>query len=303
MLAEKVSASPRTTVSIRGESGVGKEVLARAIHFAGGGLPCNFVAVNCAAIPDTLLESELFGNVKGAFTGADKDRDGKFAQAKGGTLLLDEIGDMPLALQTKLLRVLEERVYEKIGSNKRLPADFRVISASCRSLETLVERGEFRNDLLHRLNIFPITIPALRERKEDIPMLADHFLSIFRRHQGKPLPGVSPNAMNALIQHPWPGNIRELRNRLERAAIMVSDGLIRREHLGFVNEPTASPEGKVELCISFDPEELSLEAIVKRVLEDTLRQCGGNKSLAAQRLKINRKMFNRRKLSLEPGIE
>lgn len=295
ILAERVAASPRTTVSIQGESGVGKEVLARAIHFAGNGLPANFVAVNCAAIPGTLLESELFGHVRGAFTGADKDREGKFALAKGGALLLNEIGDMPLTLQTKLLRVLEERVYEKLGSSRQLPVDFRVISSTHRSLESLVANGSFREDLYHRLSVFPISIPPLRERKEDIPMLVDHFLSLFKQHQGKALPGISRKGMSSLLEYSWPGNIRELRNRLERAAIVVSDELIRPEHLGFESGQNTSSADRVELHFSFEPGELSLDAVVKKALEEILKQCGGNKSLAAQRLKINRKMFNRKK--------
>jgi len=297
--AEKVAASPNTTISIHGESGVGKEVLARAIHFAGGGLPSNFVAVNCAAIPDAFLESELFGHVKGAFTGADKEREGKFALARGGTLLLDEIGDMPLPLQAKLLRVLEERVYEKMGSNRRLPADFRVIASTHRDLESLVEREVFRMDLYHRINIFPINIPPLRERREDIPMIVEHYWSLFRQHQGKQLPGISRRAMDALIAYSWPGNVRELRNRLERAAIIVSDELVRPEHLGLDEHRKTSSDKNIELRLSFDADSFSLDAVVEKVLGDVLKHCDGNKSLAAQRLKINRKMFNRKKLPPE----
>lgn len=294
--AERVAGSPLTTVSIHGESGAGKEVLARAVHFAGGGLPSNFIAVNCAAIPETLIESELFGHVKGAFTGAEKERDGKFALANGGTVLLDEIGDMPLPLQAKLLRVLEERVYEKIGSNKQLPANFRVIASTHRNLETLVGQEKFREDLFYRLNVFPIAIPPLRERKEDIPMLVEHFWLLFRKHHGKPLPGISRKAMDALVEYSWPGNIRELRNRLERAAIMVSDELVRPEHLGFDEGANIHPDNGVELRFSFGTNDFSLDAVINKVLTETLDRCGGNKSLAAQRLKINRKMFNRKKL-------
>ncbi len=297
--AEMVAASPLTTVAIYGESGVGKEVLARDIHFASGGLPSNFVAINCAAVPETLLESELFGHVKGAFTGADRDRDGKFALADGGTLLLDEIGDMPLSLQVKLLRVLEERVYYKIGSDRLLPVGFRVIAATHRDLETLVRQGKFREDLFHRLNVFPIVIPPLRERKEDILLFVKQFLPEFRQHQGKALPGISRKAMDVIMAYDWPGNIRELRNCLERAAILVNGELVRPEHLVIYKDHKAASNGGMDFHLKFNDGEFSLEAVVNRVLDETLKSCGGNKSLAAQRLKINRKMFNRKKTSME----
>ncbi len=296
-LASRVASSPRTTISLTGESGSGKEVLARAIHFASGCLPGNFVAVNCAAIPESLLESELFGHVRGAFTGADRDREGKFSLARGGTVLLDEIGDMPLPLQAKLLRVLEERTFEKVGDNRSLPVDFRVIVATYRDLAGLVAQGTFREDLYHRINVVPITIPPLRERKEDIPLLVDFFLKLFRQHQGKALPGVSKKAMDLLIAHSWPGNVRELRNVLEYAAIMVSDELIRPEHLRLTGpSPSSSPpspDGSVDFHISLPANEISLDAIVARVLESALQRCHGNKSRAAALLKVNRKMFYR----------
>jgi DNA-binding NtrC family response regulator len=297
--AEMVAASPHTTVAIYGESGVGKEVLARDIHFASGGLPANFVGVNCAAVPETLLESELFGHVRGAFTGADRDRDGKFALAAGGTMLLDEIGDMPLSLQVKLLRVLEERVYYKIGSDRPLPVGFRVIAATHRDLETLVRQGKFREDLFHRLNVFPIVIPPLRERKEDILLFVEQFLPQFRQHQGKTLPGISRKAMDVIMAYDWPGNIRELRNCLERAAILVKGELVRPEHLVIYKDHKAASNGGIDFHLKFNDGEFSLEAVVNKVLEETLKSCGGNKSLAAQRLKINRKMFNRKKPSME----
>jgi len=295
-LSARVAASPKTTISLTGESGTGKEVLARAVHFAAGGLPGNFVAVNCSAIPESLLESELFGHVRGAFTGAEREREGKFSLARGGTLLLDEIGDMPLALQAKLLRVLEERTFEKVGSNSPLPADFRVIVATHRNLAELVRQGAFREDLFHRINVVPITIPPLRERREDIPLLVDFFLDTFRQHQGKPLPGVSKKAMDLLAAYSWPGNIRELRNVLEYAAIMVSNELIRPEHLRLTQAPQLSGTSEtstVDFHISLSGEELSLEAITAKVLDMTLQQCAGNKSQAAALLKVNRKMFYR----------
>ncbi len=297
-LASRVASSPRTTISLTGESGSGKEVLARAIHFASGCLPGNFVAVNCAAIPESLLESELFGHVRGAFTGAERDREGKFSLARGGTVLLDEIGDMPLPLQAKLLRVLEERTFEKVGDNRSLPVDFRVIVATYRDLAGLVAQGTFREDLYHRINVVPISIPPLRERREDIPLLVDFFLKLFRQHQGKALPGVSKKALDLLIAHSWPGNVRELRNVLEYAAIMVSDELIRPEHLRLTDPSPAlsslhSPDGSVDFHVSLPADELSLDAIVARILESALQRCHGNKSRAAAMLKVNRKMFYR----------
>ena len=295
-LTARVAASPKTTINLTGESGVGKEVLARAVHFASGGLPGSFVAVNCAAIPESLLESELFGHVRGAFTGADRDRDGKFALARGGTVLLDEIGDMPLSLQAKLLRVLEEKTFEKVGANTPIPADFRVIVATHRNLAELVKQGSFREDLFHRINVVPIAIPPLRKRKEDIPILVDFFLNLFRQHQGKALPGVSKKAMDLLVSYSWPGNIRELRNVLEYAAIMVSSELIRPEHLRL--QTTQMSPGKpdtntIDFNISISPVELSLDTLNDKILEIALQRCGGNKSQAAALLKINRKMFYR----------
>jgi DNA-binding NtrC family response regulator len=294
--AAKVSASPRTTVSIFGESGTGKEVLARAIHFASKGLPGNFIAVNCAAIPEALLESELFGHVRGAFTGADKDREGKLSLARGGTIFLDEIGDMPQLLQAKLLRVLEERTYEKVGSNEPVSLECRVIVATHRNLTEMVRSGTFREDLFHRINVIPLTIPPLRERKEDVPLLIDSFLDQFRQHQGKRLPGISKTALNSLTSCHWPGNIRELRNTLEYATIMVTDELIRPEHLRLSSEqeisPAINPEGSY-FHIRLSKDELSLEAITEQALQLALERCKGNKSHAAALLKVDRKRFYR----------
>jgi DNA-binding NtrC family response regulator len=295
-VAARVAASPKTTISLTGESGSGKEVLARAIHFTSGCLTGNFVAVSCAAIPESLLESELFGHVRGAFTGAERDREGKFSQARGGTLLLDEIGDMPLSLQAKLLRVLEERTYERVGDNSPLPADFRVIAATHNNLAELVRKGTFREDLYHRINVVPLAIPPLRERREDIPFLVNFFLGQFRQHQGKSLPGVSKKAMDLLVSYSWPGNVRELHNVLEYAAIMVSDELIRPEHLRLSSSqplPGTPDTNTVDYHLSIPPEELSLDSLTAKILEMTLQRCGGNKSQAASILKVDRKRFYR----------
>ncbi len=295
-LAEKVARSPMTTVAIYGESGTGKEVLARAIHFAGERMENKFIAVNCAGIPSTLLESELFGHVKGAFTGADREREGKFDLAQHGTLLLDEIGDMPLDIQAKLLRVLQERIYERLGSNTPMRIDFRIIVTTHKSLEVMVKEGKFREDLYHRVSSFPITLPPLRERKDDIPMLVDYFLDHFRDEIGKHLPGISRAAMDVLVNYHWPGNIRELKNCLERAAIMTDNELIRPEHLTIGGtKPPLEENGKVHINIAMDPEEVSLDNIVNHVLRLALERCGNNKSLAAEFLKVNRKIFYRSK--------
>jgi DNA-binding NtrC family response regulator len=304
--AAKVVSARQTTIAIYGESGTGKEVLARSIHFAGNGLPAGFVAVNCAAIPEHLLESELFGHVRGAFTGADRDREGKFSAAGNGTLLLDEIGDMPLALQAKLLRVLQERVFEKIGSNTPIPVECRVIVSTNRHLPELVAAGRFREDLYHRINVFPLTIPPLCQRKDDIPILCNHLLEQLRRHLGKALPGISPQAMAAMLNYRWPGNVRELRNCLERAAILTDGQLIRPSHLGIGAADDFAPQsgnlacsesatdpGSSTYTLTLPTDQLSLDSLTERILSITLERCGGNKSKASQLLKINRKAFYR----------
>jgi len=292
--AQQVAGSPFTTVAVYGESGVGKEVLARAIHIASGQNMTNFVTVNCAAIPETLLESELFGHVKGAFTDAVQEREGKCSRAQGGTLFLDEIGDMPLPLQPKLLRLLEERVYEKVGADRLVTADFRVIVATHRNLDECCNQGTFRWDLYHRLNIFPIAIPPLRERREDVPQLAEHFLGIFRQHQGKPLPGLSQAALDLMMAHDWPGNVRELRNQLEHATIVTSGDLIRPEHLRLQQSGPSHEEStndRISLNFNFSCEEFSLDAVTRQVTAWAMEKCGNNKSSAARLLKASRKLF------------
>ena len=304
-LAEKVAANPNTTVALYGESGTGKEILARAIHYGGARMENRFVAINCAGIPSALLESELFGYVKGAFTGADRDKEGKFDIVQRGTLLLDEIGDMPLDLQTKLLRVLEEHTYERLGSNKPVKADFRVITATHRNIKEMVKNGKFREDLYHRINIFPITLPSLRERREDIPLLVDYFLEQLRNELGKPLPGLSQKAMDIFLSYNWPGNIRELKNCLERAAILSQNELIRPEHLtidyGLSKEEKilSDEKDKLQIRIDLSSKETSLDTIVDNVLQKTLEKCNNNKSLAADMLKINRKIFYRREKGMK----
>ena len=298
-MAAKVASFPDTTVAIYGESGTGKELLARAIHYASTGMPTGFVAVNCAAIPENLIESELFGHTKGSFTSADRDREGKFSQAKNGTLLLDEVGDMPLPLQAKLLRALQERTFEKIGGNTSIPLACRVIVATNANLAERVKAGTFREDLYHRINVFPLRIPPLRERKDDISLICEYVLNELQQHLGKPLPGISQKAMDDIIAYDWPGNVRELHNRLERAAILTSGDMIGSEHLGLHNnsDPPAGTQEYDPLATTYNlklpTDSLSLDAITNQILAQTLELCKGNKSKAAQMLKVDRKMFYR----------
>ena len=226
----EIARSP-STVLVTGESGTGKELVARALYNASSRRDKPFVAVNCGALPETLLESELFGYKAGAFTDAKKDKAGRFAAAEGGTLFLDEIGDIPASIQVKLLRVLQEKVYEPLGSNTPVKADVRIITATNRDLKAMVTNGEFREDLFYRLNVVKINLPALRERKEDIPILVDHFIKQFSAQQGKDIVGISPAALNILMHYDFPGNIRELENIIEYSFILCEGGYIQPEHL------------------------------------------------------------------------
>jgi len=215
-----------STVLIQGETGTGKELIARAIHNISSRCGRSFVKLNCAAIPLDLLESELFGHEKGAFTGAIAQRIGRFELADKGTLFLDEVGDIPLALQPKLLRVLQEQEFERLGSTRTHQGDVRLVAATNRDLTEMVNRGEFRSDLYYRLNVFPIMLPPLRERREDIPVLVTHFVEIFCRRMGKQIKHIPPETMSALCSHWWPGNVRELQNLIERAVILSNLGVL-----------------------------------------------------------------------------
>jgi formate hydrogenlyase transcriptional activator len=216
----EVVAPTESTVLILGETGTGKELIARAIHTASSRSGRPFVKLNCAAIPTGLLESEIFGHEKGAFTGAIAQRIGRFELADGGTIFLDEVGDIPLELQTKLLRVLQEREFERLGSTRTLRTDVRLIAATNRALRKMVEQRKFREDLFYRLNVFPIDVPALRERSEDIPLLVNHFAQRFARRMNRTIETIPAETMAALTRYPWPGNIRELQNLIERAVIL-----------------------------------------------------------------------------------
>ncbi len=296
-LAAIVVKSPLTTVFINGESGCGKGLLAKAIHSANKNVTGRFVTVNCAAIPDNLLESELFGHKRGAFTGAESDREGKFHWARGGTIFLDEIGDMSFTLQAKLLRILEDRTFEKVGSDRSEKVDCRIIVATNRNLNEMVLEGKFREDLFHRITVFPLTIPPLRNRMEDLPALCDYMLKTIGTQLGRKKVGITGRAMQLLLAYHWPGNVRELRNCLERALLISGDDEIDTQQI-VLNNGTVSPETvqsvssgttHYNLCVSTD--DLSLKALDEQIIAITLDRCEGNKTMAAKILKIGRSAF------------
>jgi transcriptional regulator with PAS, ATPase and Fis domain len=269
-------------VLILGESGTGKELLARAIHAESPRRDGPFVGVSCVALTETLLESELFGYEKGAFTGAMGGARGKFEIAAGGTLFLDEIGDISLKLQLDLLRVLDAREFRRVGGSQLIKVDVRIIAATNRDLKKLVESGTFREDLYYRLNVIPVTVPTLRERKEDIPLLADHFLAQLRTEMRKPLEAVSAEALEILIAYDWPGNVRELRNVLERGAVLARGPIITPIELELVPPASApSPQG------SPGPAD-SLKEVERRHIASTLRQHNWNITRSAKALGIDR---------------
>jgi transcriptional regulator with PAS, ATPase and Fis domain len=266
-----------TTVFLQGESGTGKEVVARFIHHASPRKDGPFVAINCAALPEQLLESELFGYERGAFTGAQQAKPGQIELAAGGVLFLDEVSEMSLSAQAKFLRVLQEREFQRLGGTRLLKADVRVVAATNRDLRKAVDRGAFREDLYYRLHIFDIHLPALRERPTDIPLLADVFLQEIGRSFGRPPAGLTRDAKDALLRYGWPGNVRELRNALERALILAEGGLITAAHLSLRHdEPAQSPATS------------DLAAVERDTIARVMHETGGNKSRAADRLGLTR---------------
>jgi DNA-binding NtrC family response regulator len=277
-------ASQRSTVLIQGESGTGKELVARAIHFSGerGGGP--FVAVSCAALAETLLESELFGHEKGSFTGAVAQKKGKFELADGGTLFLDEIGDVSPKLQVDLLRVLQERRFFRVGGTSEIQVDVRVIAASHRDLQAEVREGRFRDDLYYRLNVINVRIPPLRERREDVPLLAQEFLDRLSHELGREVGGISDEALRLLMDHDWPGNVRELENAVERALVSCKSGVLAAEDFAFLRRPEAFPSGP-GLGL---PAGLTLLEIEKQYIAATLQRTQGNIKAAADALGIDR---------------
>jgi two-component system, NtrC family, response regulator HydG len=282
---ERVTPS-KATVLVQGESGVGKELVAHRIHYLGPRRSAPFIRVNCAALAPTLLESELFGHEKGAFTGAVRRREGRFELANRGTLLLDEIGELPLALQPKLLRVLEEEEFERVGGTTTLRTDVRVLATTNRDLATEVAAGRFRGDLFYRLNVMPIRIPPLRERAVDVGRLVEHFLARYARDARSPLCRVSPEALDALVRHPWPGNVRELENLVQRLVVLVHEETLRAEHVRPHLAPSApAPAPAAGRRLS----ELERETILR-----TLSETGFNQSEAARKLGLSpRTLYNK----------
>ncbi|KPJ75383.1 MAG: histidine kinase [Deltaproteobacteria bacterium SG8_13] len=284
-LAEKV-AQYDTTVLITGESGTGKELIARGIHFQGRRSNGPLVPVNCGGIPETLLESELFGYVKGAFTGADKNKKGLFEEAQGGTIFLDEIGELPMSLQVKLLRVLQENEIRPVGGAKTRQVDARVIAATAKNLEEEIGRGNFREDLFYRLNVMPIQIPPLRDRAEDIPLLCQAFIGRFNRSLKRRIAEVSPAALSHLMKHGWPGNVRELENAIERAMVFAEGKQLKPEHFPpEIGKGTqADPVGGLIAGFSLKEAQRVLE---KKLIVKALEETGGNRTRAAKLLEIS----------------
>jgi two-component system response regulator HydG len=277
-------------VIVYGESGTGKELVARAVHEIGERHQGPYIKVNCAGLSDALLESELFGHVRGAYTGAIRDRVGRFEKASDGDIFLDEIGDMPLTTQVKLLRVLEEKVIERVGASTPIPVDVRIISATNRDLQRMVDEGKFRSDFFFRVNVIPIHLPALRDRLEDVPLLGGTFFRRISLKSGKELQGISNEAMDALINYHWPGNVRELKSALEYAFVACHNALIQPHHL-----PQSIYGGRRPLA-PVKRRALDLRAIEKQELIEALEKTGGNQSQAAQLLGITRvTVYNRMK--------
>jgi len=287
-------APTEATVLIQGENGTGKELVAHALYRASARSQTPYIKVNCAAVSDNLIESEFFGHEKGAFTGATDRREGRFELATGGTLLLDEISEVSTRLQAKLLRVLQEREFERVGGSKTIKVDVRVFATTNRDLRKSVEKGEFREDLYYRLNVFPITVPPLRERAEDIPLLAKHFLERFAGRHGTDIKGFSRDALAALLAHSWPGNIRELQNTVERAVILTESGAeVQASALGLLGAATvqshatsAAPAARPAVAIANGPVR-PLDQVEKECILAALDSTGGNRTRAADLLGIS----------------
>jgi DNA-binding NtrC family response regulator len=297
-------APSKAAVLVTGESGTGKELAARALHQLSPRKAGPFVAINCAALPDTLMESELFGHEKGAFTGAVDRRAGCFELAQNGSVLLDEIGDMPMATQAKLLRVLEDQRVRRLGGKNEIQLDVRVIASTNSPLEAAIREGKFREDLYYRLNVFPIPLPPLRDRKDDIPLLVEALLSAMNQKHGTRVTDISQDVLTRLRHHEWPGNIRELRNLIERACIIAGEGTVQLAHLpgGVSPVPAGSQQAAAGSAGSSDPDALHLpigttvEQAERALIERTLEHTGNNRTRASEILGISQKtLFNKLK--------
>jgi DNA-binding NtrC family response regulator len=310
-MIRKVAENPDVTVLIEGESGTGKEVAARAIHVESARRDRPFVAINCAAIPSHLLESELFGHERGAFTDAKAKKIGLMEQAQGGTLLLDEIGDMDIGLQAKLLRILEERSLRRVGGLEEIPLDVRIVAATNRALEDSLKVGTFREDLYYRIKLISIRLPALRERKADILPLARYFLDEASKRYKRPMEGISREAEGYLLDYPWPGNVRELKNTMERILILEDTDRVSPEHLPpEILRRSADDEGAVRMPqgpdilrgVSFDA---VLDDVARHLIRESIRLAGGNKAQAARYLGMDRGtlryQIKRLEIELEDG--
>ena len=286
-------APSEATVLVVGESGTGKELIAGALHYNSQRKEGPLVKMNCAAVTETLLESELFGHEKGAFTGAYKRKEGRFVQAEGGTLFLDEVSEMSLSMQAKVLRVLQEREITRVGGEETLKVDVRLVAATNKDLSLEIEAGRFREDLFYRLNVVTLKIPPLRDRQEDIPLLAQHFLAEFARKNQKPVKGFTPQAMDRLLKYDWPGNVRELMNAVERAVVLSKSDYLGDEE--FVLVFRARPEEeRSERVEAKGTANLPLEEVEKTTILDTLEAAGGNKSETARRLGITRRTLHKK---------
>ena len=280
-------AETKSTVLITGETGTGKEMVARLIHHRSAQREMPLIKVNCAAIPETLLESELFGHVRGAFTGATMTKRGKFALADGGSIFLDEIGTMTPAIQSKLLRVLQEREFEPLGSERTQRVDLRVIAATNRDLKQMVSDGKFQEDLFYRLNVIPIEIPPLRERRDDIPVLTDHFIEKHRQRTGKQIERVEPDVVETLQQYDWPGNVRELENTIERAVVLATGPVLTPDSVSMMGATSSSSSGLPSLRLHHN-----LEWVERETIRRALEQSGGIKKDAAEAMGISQRALS-----------
>ncbi len=286
-------APTEATVLITGESGTGKELIASAVHLNSPRRERPFIKLNCAAITETLLESELFGHEKGSFTGADRRKEGRFRLAHGGSIFLDEISEMSVAMQAKLLRVLQDKEIQRVGGEEILKVDVRVMAASNRDLKGEIEAGRFREDLFYRLNVVTLSVPVLRERREDIPLLAQHFLETFAENNRKPIKGFTPQAMDSMVRYEWPGNVRELMNAVERGVILCRGDYISEVDFPFSVREAAAQEAD-GLTATQLPADLPLEEVEKVTILKTLESAGGNKSETARRLGITRRTLHKK---------